>query len=268
MTNAPQMAARMGNQIYLNFGSQKAGEFIAFASGSWPGLQNMRFDTDPDPDLKRVVFDDKTWVVPKSIFWSHLHRMTLGYHDFILGKYSFPEFCEIEAGDVVLDCGSFIGGLASSAAGKASRVIAVEPSPINYKAANRNLNGLGNVTLLQCGLWNACGTQQFNISETAIDDGLLVPDKGEIVRTVTVQTQTVAALARSNDITVFDFQKIEAEGVELEILLGEGGLLADKIAVDCAPERNGESPGEEVTALLQQHGFETRKKGIVVFGRR
>lgn len=268
MTNAGQMAAQMGRQIYESFGSQKAADFIAFASQSWSGLQAMRFETDPDTDLKRVVFEHRTWTVPQSIFWSHLHRMTLGYHGFILGKYSCPEFCEIEDGDVVLDCGSFIGGLASAAAGKAGRVIAVEPSPINYKAAHQNLKDLQNVTLLQCGLWNASGAQDFNISETAIDDGFLVPDKGEIVRTVSIRTLTVADLARSNDVAAFDFQKIEAEGVELEILQGEGGLLANKIAVDCAPERDGDSPAEDVIALLHLHGFETRQKGIVVFGRR
>lgn len=262
------MAAQIGNQIYRVLGSTKAIEFIEFASQSWPGLQKMGFEADPDAELLRVRFDDRTWIVPKSIFWSHLHRMALGYHRFILGKYSCPDFCEIETGDVVLDCGSFIGGLASAASAKAGRVIALEPSPVNYKAASRNLQGLENVTLLQCGLWSVSGTQKFNISETAIDDGFLEPDKGEIVRTVSVEALTVADLAQSNGISAFDFQKIEAEGVELEILRGEGGLLANKIAVDCAPERDGESPAEEVTALLGQHGYETRQKGVVVFGRR
>lgn len=268
MTNVPQLASQIGNKIFQNLGSKKASEFIAFASRNWPGLQKIKFDVDPDPDLKRIVFEDKTWTVPKNMFWSHLHRMTLGYHGFILGKYSCPDFCEIEAGDVVLDCGSFIGGLASAAADKAACVIAVEPSPINFKAAYQNLKDLQNVTLLQCGLWNSSGMQNFNISETAIDDGLLEPDHGKIVRTVSIQTQTISELARSNNIPVFDFQKIEAEGVELEILKGEGGLLANKIAVDCAPERGGESPEEAVKDLLHQYGFETCKKGVVIFGRR
>lgn len=268
MINTPQLASQIGNKIYQNLGSQKATEFIAFASRNWPGLQSMKFDVSSDPELKRVVFEDKTWTVPKSMFWSHLHRMTLGYHKFILRKYSYPEFCEIETSDVVLDCGSFIGGFASAVAEKAAYVIAVEPSPINFKAAYQNLKELKNVQLLQCGLWNSSGTLDFHISETAIDDGILEPDHGEIVRTVNVQTLTISELARTNNIPSFDFQKIEAEGVELEILNGGGDVLANKIAVDCAPERGGNSPEQDVKSLLHQHGFETRKKGVVIFGRR
>lgn len=234
---------------------------MEFAAANWP--EHLPFTTKTDdktPKLKQVAFSDRTWTIPASTYWSHLHRMSLGYHAFILGKYSMPGFCEVEEGDIVLDCGSFIGGFASACESKTGKAIAVEPSPVNSAAASANLAGHSNVSLVQSALWNECAPLTFNISETAIDDGLLEPDHGSTVERVQVEAITVAELARRQDIERFDFMKIEAEGVELEILNGEGGLNCNKIAIDCSPERGGESPEAEVIALLHRYGFETRTK--------
>ncbi|MCR4268817.1 FkbM family methyltransferase [Nitratireductor sp. ZSWI3] len=259
----------IGMQINEKLGSEKASEFIEFAASRWADHHPFLIQPhDLDARLKTVVFNELTWTIPRNTYWSHLHRMALGYHAFMLRKYSLPGFCEVKEGDTVLDCGSFIGGFASACAGRADRVIAVEPSPVNSAAAAANLARSSNVTLARCALWNACTVLPFHISETAIDDGILDPDHGAPVETVEVEAITIAELARRHGIDRFDFMKVEAEGVELEILTGEGGLDCDRIAIDCAPERGGASPDAEVMALLNAHGFETQKRGIVVFGRR
>src|SRR5438876_3842689 len=57
---------------------------------------------------------------------------------------------QVAAGDVVVDVGAHIGRYALRAASKASKVIAVEPDPSNFRLLERNvrLNGFSNVVLV------------------------------------------------------------------------------------------------------------------------
>jgi hypothetical protein len=53
------------------------------------------------------------------------------------------------------------------------------------------------------------------------------------------------------------FVKIEAEGFELEIVKGMKVFRPRMIVVDVTPERFGESPREQVQAVLLERGYET-----------
>ena len=70
-------------------------------------------------------------------------------------------------------------------------------------------------------------------------------ESGEFVETVTLE-----------DIDA-DFAKIEAEGAEPEVLEGLASTSIPKLAVNCDPERDGESPREAVIARLEAIGYET-----------
>jgi len=62
-----------------------------------------------------------------------------------------------------------------------------------------------------------------------------------------------------------DFVKLEAEGVEIEVFEGLGELKPRKFAIDVSPERNGESPGPELTVRLEELGYNTHQRGHVLF---
>jgi tRNA G46 methylase TrmB len=73
---------------------------------------------------------------------------------------------QLRPGDVVVDCGAYIGEFtlyAAEAVGPAGKVIAFEPDPENMKAlkANIALNRLKNVTVMEKGLWSRDGVMQF-----------------------------------------------------------------------------------------------------------
>src|SRR2546425_3546132 len=86
---------------------------------------------------------------------------------------------QVAAGDVVVDVGAHIGRYALRAATKASKVIAVEPDPSNFRLLERNvrLNGFSNVVLVPHALSSRAGTRalwlapQENTGTSSLDPG-------------------------------------------------------------------------------------------------
>jgi hypothetical protein len=60
---------------------------------------------------------------------------------------------------------------------------------------------------------------------------------------------------------MIDFLKVEAEGSEIEVLQGIGNVDVRKIAVDCSPERNQESPAEKIRLQLEALNFKVVRRG-------
>jgi hypothetical protein len=64
-----------------------------------------------------------------------------------------------------------------------------------------------------------------------------------------------------------DFLKVEAEGVETEIVKSMGDFPVRKLAVDCSPERDGVSNLEEIAGYLEGRGFSIMTRNWMVFAR-
>ena len=54
------------------------------------------------------------------------------------------------------------------------------------------------------------------------------------------------------------YVKIEAEGFEPEIVRGLGDLKPRVITIDATPERNGQSPRDEIKQILGSKGYKFR----------
>ncbi len=67
--------------------------------------------------------------------------------------------------------------------------------------------------------------------------------------------------------TKFDFVKIEAEGLELEVVEGLYDQRPRKLAIDVSPERNGKSPAYEFRERLASPGYEIRRRAYVTFAK-
>ncbi|TRD13685.1 FkbM family methyltransferase [Palleronia caenipelagi] len=215
-----------------------------------------------------VTQDSETLVFPRPLpLVKHL-LCASGYLRWLHRKYTLPGFVEITPGDRVLDCGAYVGGFAAAAlqAG-AGCVDCIEPAPDTSQALVQNLASWPNARCHQMGLYSADGEKELNLSASAVEHSFLTPDVGATGNSVQVRIARLDTLARELR-TAFDFVKIEAEGVEAEIVTGLGALRPSKIAIDVSPERDGKSPFAVISRHLAGLGYETRLRGAVLFARR
>jgi len=126
--------------------------------------------------------------------------------------------------DVVLDIGAYVGMFTVKAArlvGATGKVIAVEPSPENYNLLEQNCEGLGNVALFKGAIMSTSGRGRLYYSRSAAANSLVIRAK----RYVEVETIALDELASEFGIDKVDFIKLDAEGAELEVLVGAQKVL-------------------------------------------
>lgn len=194
-----------------------------------------------------------------------LSHIVFGYEEWLQRKYCLPGFVEVEAGDVVIDCGAYVGGFSISAVKTAAQVHAFEPESGNFSCLMRNFRSIDNITLNNVGLYSETRRIGLNISANSVEHSLLMPDDGQRVDVREIDVITLKDYLQRRDIPKLDFVKIEAEGVEPEVFDGLQGLKPSKLAIDVSPERNGESPADELRERLMPLGYEIRQRGHVMF---
>jgi FkbM family methyltransferase len=204
---------------------------------------------------------------PRPVPIIKLSHIIFGYEEWLAHKYSLPGFVEVEAGDIVVDCGSYVGGFALGAAKLASQLHAFEPDRSNACCARRNLAELAAARVVECGLYDRSDEMTLNLSASSVEHSLLLPDDGVITGTCPIRVVSLADYAQENRIERYDFVKIEAEGVELEVFAGLGDFRPRKLAIDVSPERNGESPADEFQSQLRALEYDVRQRGHVMFAR-
>lgn len=163
---------------------------------------------------------------------------------------------EIEPGDVVVDVGAYLGQFSLHAAETASRVIAIDPYASVNDCLQRNVANTGAITIYPVAAWNRDETLSIQLSHYPSDTSLLQPDILPTGREVEVPGRTISSICADAGVDSVDVLKIEAEGVEPEIL--QGAPNARKIIVNCGPERRGEKPTETVVQMLRQRGYDVR----------
>lgn len=230
-----------------------------------PWFVRSRFEMTSDAVL--VVQQGRRLFFPNPLPLIKHSHISFGYVEILKRKYCFPGFVEVEKDDVVVDCGAFVGGFAMSAVEIAGSVHLFEPSTENAACIRNNLVDRANVFINVCGLYNEDAEIKFNHSPSAVEHSILVPDDGIILYTSTITVKRLDTYFNHLG-TVPDFVKIEAEGVEIEMFDGLGLLRPKKIAIDASPERNGESPIDELEARLNSFGYECQRRGFMLFARK
>ena len=208
---------------------------------------------------------NSTIVFPSPLPLVKHQHIAFGYERWLEHKYCLPGFVEVEENDVVIDCGAYVGGFSLSAARRAHSVHIFEPDPANCECIRRNLQNLANVSVSQKGLHNTDSRLKLNVSASSVEHSFLAPDDGPPIRQEEVEVCTLAAYCAAEGFRRLDFVKLEAEGVEIEVFEGLGELKPRKFAIDVSPERNGESPGPELTVRLEELGYNTHQRGHVLF---
>lgn len=187
-----------------------------------------------------------------------LSILNKGFHLHLLRKYTHDEIALFDT-DVVIDCGSFVGGFTIAAAQSGVKhIFSIEPSTKNFKCLQLNLciHGVTNVTPLNIALGNNSGTALLNLSSSGCDDSILEPDSHSLGESQTVNVETLEDIINQYNIDPNSlYLKIEAEGFEPEILKGLGNNKPRVIAIDVTPERNGESPRSEIEEIIRSYGY-------------
>lgn len=222
-------------------------------------------------DLLRWAHGDEDWVYPcsleKLMFFGFL--TAVGPTRWLTAKYTLPGFVELEADDVVVDCGAFVGGFTIAALRIGASVIAVEPSRTNRRCLQENLRGRSlqdcNVDVQPLGLGPQNGEAIFRQSSTGVDSTFGILDEGVPTETYLVEIATVDHLCERLGVRP-TFLKVEAEGLESKILQGLDTTRPAKVAVDASPE-GGSDDRARITRRLKSLGYAVRSDLNMIYGR-
>jgi len=171
-------------------------------------------------------------------------------------KY-FLTTLEFKNNDLVIDCGANIGELHYSLPTEVNIIYkAFEPDEKNFKCLDKNLSKKQNVELFKIGLSNKIENRDFYLSQDGSDSSLSYfgSDNKSVIETIKIDALNYKKIK---------LLKVEAEGYELEVLLGSAKSLKniEFIAVDVSAERglNQLNTLPEITNFLFLNNFEINK---------
>lgn len=133
----------------------------------------------------------------------------------------------LRPGDLVVDVGASVGGVALPAARIGCRVLAIEPERGNFERlrANIALNGLA-VETLRLAIADRPGTAVLHVFPPARRGRHSLAPHPAASGTQPVECTTIDALLERRGIERVDLLKIDVEGAEPEVLAGAAGSLA------------------------------------------
>ncbi len=146
----------------------------------------------------------------------------------------YLDFAALTPGAVAIDLGSYsaLTSIAfSKAVGSDGRVVAVEPDPLNFEAAavniatHRRVNQLDNIELVAAAVSDRPGTLRLS-SEGAMGSALTSIVGGYRGEAVEVEALTLQGLADRSSLDRVDFIKMDIEGAEMAVVLGNQEFLA------------------------------------------
>lgn len=158
-------------------------------------------------------------------------------------------------GGVFLDVGAHVGHWSMRLAGRASRVIAVEPNPDTAKTLRKHctLNDVDNVEVLEVAAWDDHTTLKLDDPNGKIEGGS--------TRTVEWDGEGLRVLAERLDERVItdrlDLVKLDVEGADLHALRGLAGLLnrhKPALLIECH-DIYGYYERADLEALLDELGY-------------
>lgn len=175
----------------------------------------------------------------------------------LASQYGCPRYHMPARGDVVIDIGANVGEFSRVCARNGATVFAFEPDPAVFACLAHNVAGFPDVHVFERALWFELAELEFFSAFDTADSSLIRPDADirGAVKVTAVPLDTIAEIAACPRI---DLLKMDGEGAEPEILAGARQTLLKtlRVAVDCSPERAGESTAEPVKLVLRDTGFE------------
>jgi len=180
--------------------------------------------------------------------WRHNEFSVVSCKDNVGFKlHDYNKYYEIKCDDVVIDAGAHIGLYSLEASRRAiyGKVIAVEPSPINYALLKINIkiNNCRNIIPVNIALGDTTGNVILMLTKSTIGDFVKSSDYlsqlhrlKDVIGIANVKIDTIDNLIRELKLERVDFIKIDVEGFELKVLKGATFTLKEmkpRLAVCC-----------------------------------
>lgn len=128
------------------------------------------------------------------------------------------------------------------------RIIALEPHPVFFPIASRNLSPYGNVTLLKKGLWDCEAALTFS------DDSTGSSVCSEKPAATVIETTNVSAILEQYGSDHIDILKMDIEGAERNVILNNSESWLRRTSIIIV-ELHGAQITKECTSYLGEHGF-------------
>ncbi len=173
-----------------------------------PGGLQLLFDTATRPFWIKRAGDD--------LDGKHLLAYVIAEQQWLAES---QQQLSVKAGEIVVDVGAHIGTFGDDALRRgASKVIMVEPDPLNVECIQRNFKqeiAAGKVVVIPEGAWSKTDSLEFDIGVANSGTGsLVVKERG--ARTIKVPVRPLDDMLRSANIDRVDFIKMDIEGAERE----------------------------------------------------
>ncbi len=180
-------------------------------------------------------------------------------------------FANLKSGDNVIDLGTYSGLTAiafSREVGPNGKVVALEPDPINFSAAQYNvttharINQLNNIILVPMAAAGTDGVLEMS-SEGTMGSALVSIVGGYRGTTVKVEARTLDSIAREFGLDHVEFVKIDIEGAEKFLVPASGSFLKQyrpRLLIE-GHLVEGVSTIEPLVDYLHSIGYECRIEG-------
>jgi len=191
---------------------------------------------------------DKDQIVAKFVNWRRNGDFINIYSDEVYGKLDFK-------GKTVFDIGANVGDspIYFSVKG-ASKVIAVEPAPLNFQALEKNikLNSLDNIQAINCGIGGH--ESVITIKKDFFNNGhLLYDESGDKIDIFTLDN-LIKKYSQKPSVL-----KMDCEGYEIDIVLNSTNLdFFDQIIMEYHVDKKQEL--EQMKVKMESDGFTVKAK--------
>lgn len=197
-------------------------------------------------------------------------KFPTSYFRYFPGDYEKDNFLVIQESvkkdDVAIDIGAHIGLMAvvlGKTVGANGKVYSFEPTPKSFEVLNKTiqLNHLQKIVILvNKAVSSGSGTIEFNADNENVSNSIISYEYNTGHKKITVQVISVDDFVNETGLQRLNFIKIDAEGVELDVLKGAKQTLRDfdcKIILALHPvaiEAKGDSLAD-IYDLLAAFGY-------------
>ena len=203
-------------------------------------------------------------------FAFHLLRMDMTALLEVYVNHVYDRFCFLNPGEVVVDCGAYIGEFTIYAAkkvGEKGLVLAFEPNPRSVSLCRRNIirNGVENVKLFDSALGGEekiafLRVNRGNLGATSVYTSADGKPRERVV--VLTLDQFLPSLSGQP----VKLLKIDAEGLGYQVLLGAQGLLERNLILNVSIEVHPGCEEENIQSFLEKRGFSCIRNGSYLYG--
>ncbi len=190
-------------------------------------------------------------------FSFHVFNRDINFILQVFVLHIYERHCKLRAGDIVVDCGAYIGDFttrASRIVGPEGKVLAFEANPKTYSICARNIrnNRLTNVKLYNVALGERTRTGYLKVDRINLGATRIV-DEDSRGSSQTIEMRTLSEFLPALSGRPIKLLKMNVEGYATKILTGAPELLEGRLFENLAAELH---PGEEgLQALLEKRGY-------------